>query len=63
MHSFSWIEKALLLVLLSASGALSGVRFHKVLDAIHRAPSPPALPNIAQIAARWLPPEAPEKEA
>jgi Fe-S oxidoreductase len=41
MQSFSWVEKALLIVLLAASGAWSGVRWHKVLDAIRRArPTP-----------------------
>ena len=41
MHSFSWAEKALLIVLLAASGALSGARLRKVLGAIRRArPTP-----------------------
>ena len=41
MQSFSWVEKALLIVLLAASGALSGVRLRKVKDAIRRArPTP-----------------------
>ena len=41
MHSFSWVEKALLIVLLAASGALSVAPFHKVLSTIRRArPTP-----------------------
>ena len=41
MQSFSWVEKTLLIVLLAASGALFGVRLHKVLGAIRGArPTP-----------------------